>query len=325
MEIRMNVIPFSDIEKAFQTSDGILCEQQDYNTHFHTLEEISSILPQFHHVIPSPSQPFLPLTPWLDIIKSSQGLSDLDIHKIELPRTFLSQVLSASQVALIRGYVSDCDTDDLAELFPRRTLGGMDIEKLLQAGKYFPRLDTCSLKDAIIGFGPVRNSKDIWTRLATSNRGVSAMRAMCDYQLEKPIYLFLIKWNDKMRTELEYRVFCAPGWGRIAAVSQYKWHAPWYHANESGDRQKEIAKRVLEGAEAVHAQLMAHEAMTEELRERGFVFDIVEDPDDGHSVGLIELNDFGALTGCGSCQFHWLKDARSLYGLVEGVEFRITV
>ncbi|KAL8998661.1 MAG: hypothetical protein Q9169_002322 [Polycauliona sp. 2 TL-2023] len=325
MEPRLHIIPFSEIEKAFRTSDETFSEQQEYNTHFHTLDEIFSILPQLHHVEPSPTQPFLPLSPWLGIIKSSQGLSDVDVHQMQLPKTFVSQVLLASQVALIRGYVSDCNAEDLAELFPRRTLGGMDIEKLLQEGKYFPRLDTCSLKDAIIGQGPVRDSKDLWTRLATSSRGVSGMRAMRDSFPESAVYLYLIKWNNKMRTDLEYRVFCAPGSGKIAAISQYEWHSPWYHAKESMGRRKEIAEQVFDGAKAIHRRLMAHDAMAEDRRERGFVFDIIEDPDNGHSVGLIELNDFGAMTGCGSCLFHWLKDARSLYGLSEGVEFRVAI
>ncbi|KAL8977822.1 MAG: hypothetical protein Q9205_006457, partial [Flavoplaca limonia] len=319
------VIPFRNLEETFQTSDETSKEQQGYNTHFHTLEEISTVLPQLDHIAPSVIQPFLPFMPWLDLIKSSQGLSDLDIHEIQLPKSFISRVLAASQVALIRGYVSDCYAEDLAELFPRRTTLGSDIETLLQEGRYFARLNTCSLKDAIIGKDSVRDSKDLWTRLATSIRGANGMRAMCDNFPDQPVSLFLIKWNDEMRTDLEYRVFCAPGCGRIAAISQYKWHAPWYHAREGVDRQKEIAKRVFEGAKALHRQIMTHEAMTDDLRRRGLVFDIIDDPDDGRSIRLVELNDFGAMTDCGSCLFHWLRDAKSLYGLLNGVEFRITL
>lgn len=325
MDLRLNIVPFSSIEKAFQASDETLDEQQEYNTHTHTLEEISNALPHLKHHVPSATQPFLPLKPWLDVIKSSQGLSDLDVHQIELPKSFTSQVLSASPVALIRGYISDCNAEDLAELFPRLTARSIEIEQLLRDGKYFARLNTCSLKDAIFGKGPVRDSQDLWTRLATSSRGAMGMRAMRDSLPEQPVYLFLIKWNDKMRTDLEYRVFCAPGGGEIAAVSQYKWHAPWYHAREGINSQREIAKRVFEGAKAIHRQIMAHQAMTEDLRESGFVFDIIEDPDNMHSVGLIELNVFGAMTGRGSCLFHWVRDAKSLYGLLEDVEFRIAV
>lgn len=184
-----------------------------------TLEEVSTVLPHFNHIAPSATQPFLPFKPWLDLIKSSQGLSDLDIHEIELPKPLISQVLAASQVALIRGYVSDCYAEDVAELFPQRTTRGSDIEKLLREGKYFARLDTCSLKDATVGIGPIRDSKDLWTRLMTSNRGANGMKALRDNFPDHPVFLFLIQWDTKMRTDLEYRVFCAPGCGAIAAIS----------------------------------------------------------------------------------------------------------
>ena len=35
---------------------------------------------------------------------------------------------------------------------------------------------------------------------------------------------------------------------------------------------------------------------------------------------LIELNDFGAMRGCGACLFHWIQDARLMYGESEGIE-----
>ncbi|KAL8786397.1 MAG: hypothetical protein Q9213_002813 [Squamulea squamosa] len=279
MDLRVNVILFHDLVQAFQKSDETLDGQREYNTHAHTLEEIINALPQVNHIVPSPTQPFLPLQPWLGLIMSSQGLSDTDVHQIELPKPFVSQALVASQIALIRGYVSDCNAEDLADLFPRRTTRGINIEQLLQEEKYFVGLDTCSLKDAIIGRSPVRNSKDLWTRLATSAREVTGMRAMRNSLPEQPVLLFPIKWNDRMQTDLEYRVFCAPAGGEIAAILPYKWHVPWYHAKEDSSQQKIIAKRVLEGAKAIHARIKAHPAMAETFKERGYVFDIVEDPE----------------------------------------------
>ncbi|KAL8730185.1 MAG: hypothetical protein Q9166_004268 [cf. Caloplaca sp. 2 TL-2023] len=326
MAPRLHVISFRDVENVFQASDETLDEQREYNTHAHNEEEIKNALPDVTHILPSAMQPFLLVEPWLDLIMSSQGLSDLDVHTIELSKPFISQVLLATQIALIRGYISDSNAEDLADLFPKKTTRGIDIEQLLREGKYFARLDTCSMKDAIIGGrGPIRNSKDLWSRLATSNRGATGIRAMRSNFPEQPVYLFLIKWNDKMQTDLEYRVFCAPGSGKIAAISQYKWHAPWYHASKPIEQQKDIANRVFDGAMTIHRQIEAYSAMTEELRNRGYVFDVIESPDDGNSVALIELNDFGAMTGCGSCLFHWLKDARVLYGLEEDIEFRVAV
>lgn len=70
---------------------------------------------------------------------------------------------------------------------------------------------------------------------------------------------------------------------------------------------------------------MGHPAMTQELRRAGYTFDVAERMDGGEGVRLIELNDFGALSGCGSCLFQWVEDARVLYGLQPEVEVRVTI
>ena len=64
--------------------------------------------------------------------------------------------------------------------------------------------------------------------------------------------------------------------------------------------------------------------MTEVLRNRGFVFDIYEDPNT-QDVRLIELNDFGVMSGCGVCLFHCIQDARVMYGVSEGFEVLVAV
>lgn len=78
---------------------------------------------------------------------------------------------------------------------------------------------------------------------------------------------------------------------------------------------------------------MAHSAMSESLKERGFSFDIFDPStaptvqEDGVKMELVELNHSGAMSGCGSALFHWLDDARLLYGVKtpHEVEFRVTV
>lgn len=66
--------------------------------------------------------------------------------------------------------------------------------------------------------------------------------------------------------------------------------------------------------------------MADESRRRlvrhGFTFDVVVQRD--ASVQLVEVNPFGAMSGCGACLFHWVRDARQMYGFEEEVEFRIT-
>jgi hypothetical protein len=41
-------------------------------------------------------------------------------------------------------------------------------------------------------------------------------------------------------------------------------------------------------------------------------------------VQLVEINPFGALSGCGACLFNWVMDRKVLYGL-EKAQFTVTV
>ena len=222
------------------------------------------------------------------------------------------------------GRILGDDGEDLAEAFPRLTTGGKTLEDLIKTKRFFVRLDTCSLKDAIIGKGPIQNVQDLWMRLATSARGMRGIRDLRLHDPSTPIYMYLFPWNDDMRTELAYRVYCAPPTGKIAAISQYTWYAPWYHASAAKHDQEAIANRLLQSCQAQHQEIMGHPAMTEVLRNRGFVFDVYEDPSN-QDVRLIELNSFGAISGCGACLFHWIQDARVMYGVSEGVEVRVAI
>lgn len=234
------------------------------------------------------------------------------------------------------GHLAKDNAEGLADVFPKTTIRGDDLEDLLRGNqRFFVRLDTCSLKDALVGEGYIKDVKDLWTRLATSARGMSGVGSLRDSDMSMPIYMYLFPWRADMRTELEYRVYCPPplaegndpgksAEAKIAAISQYNWHTPWYHA--SADNEHEcIVQRLLKSCPVLFKNIMAHPAMIEhQLKSRGFVFDVIEDPLT-QDVQLIELNDFGAMTGCGACLFHWVGDAKLLYGLVEKVEVRVTI
>lgn len=62
--------------------------------------------------------------------------------------------------------------------------------------------------------------------------------------------------------------------------------------------------------------------MKELLLRYGFSFDIAL-KEDG-SVHLVEINPFGAMSGCGGCLFNWVLDGKMLYGL-EDAEFAVTL
>lgn len=342
-------IPFNSIQSTLEISSTTFKEQQNFNTHHHSHDDISLLVPEFPHSKPEDSvhDPWILLSPWLDLISSSQGFNlETDIHRILLPRIFCTRVLRASTVALIMGRLATSDEEDLSESFPKTTTDGILLDSLfsqVQTKKFFVRMDTCSLKDAVIGRGPVNNVKDLWTRLATSARGTTGIASLRSTELssqhavaeEQPVYMYLLPWREAMNTSLEYRVFCAPGgFGKISAISQYSWHKPWYHAFESDEKQMQIVQKVWRGIQDIHAEIMAHSAMSESLKERGFSFDIF-DPSttttatqkNRGKMELIELNHSGAMSGCGSALFHWLDDARLLYGFKapHEIEFRVTI
>ena len=58
------------------------------------------------------------------------------------------------------------------------------------------------------------------------------------------------------------------------------------------------------------------------LEKEGFVFDVF---DTTSEMQLVEVNPFGAMSGCGSCLFHWIRDAKTLYGRKEGIEVRLAL
>ena len=327
MGLKLEIVKIEAVRSALSGEKETGQDQQEYNTKAHSLEDIRRRLPTIEHEQADPVQPWVLLAPWLDLVMSSQGLAPHDVHRIYLPRIFLDRLLLANHVAMIKGRMSESDAEDLQATFPIKTVQGKLIDQLLREKKCFIRLDTCSSKDALYGHGPVCDSKDLWTRLATSGRAGEGIKAMLSRHRNRPVYVYLLRWDCTMQPKLEYRVFCAPGSGKISAISQYKWHERWYHYKKSTKERDEIVKGVYEGIKVIHDQIMHHPAMTEHMKKRGFVFDVVEGLawSGSLAVKLIELNDFGAMTGSGSCLFHWLKDAPLLYGLEDVVEFRVAM
>lgn len=61
----------------------------------------------------------------------------------------------------------------------------------------------------------------------------------------------------------------------------------------------------------------------QELKAWGFTFDIVIKR--GGRVQLVEVNPFGVDSRCGSCLFHWIDDAKLLYGGKNGIEVSLLI
>jgi hypothetical protein len=246
---------------------------------------------------------------------------------------------------------------------PIESLFGSEIETSPEAGipsvnppRYFIRLDPCSLKDACTlpyrdahhsladrGLLPVTNPKQLWSRLVTSARALAALDTMLVEEDEVLLYLF--PWDDDMGAQWKYRVFCPPafkemafddnaaashskGLPRVAAISQYRWREPWYlDAEHQAGGQKVLereARRVIKAAERILEEIL--EKASAVMVAQGFSFDVcVKGGRADGEVVLVELNNFGGLTGTGSRLFEWVRDAKVLYGLEEGVEFRVAV
>ena len=181
-------IPYLAIEQALAQEKNTLQEQRAFNTVFHKREEIEPVLPDLQHFAPD-NQPWILLEPWLNLIMASQGLREVDVHRIKLPGSFLVQIVHASKLALQMGRISEDDAEDLAAAFPRKTTSGNILADLIETKRFFVRLDTCSLKDAIIGKGTIQSVQDLWMRLATSARGMAGIRDLRLHHPSRPIYM----------------------------------------------------------------------------------------------------------------------------------------
>lgn len=242
---------------------------------------------------------------------------------------------------------------------------------------YFLRLDACSTKDGFRRGAPVHTLEDVIIDLSTSLRAAGALSSILDPSSTFPqssaqvsaatpapepqqrqdqpqtANLCLLPFNRHMSTDHEFRVFCPPDPSRVVAISQYKWHAPFF--TNDRNRAQEICNTVYEGALTIHQDIMAfvqkdgREFIREKIHSEGFVMDVLfvegevesetetesggegkegageEDGRRGDHVQLVEINPFGAMSGCGSALFQWIVDARVLYGVNEGVQFRITM
>ncbi|KAK0662692.1 hypothetical protein DIS24_g1835 [Lasiodiplodia hormozganensis] len=228
----------------------------------------------------------------------------------------------------------------------------------------FVRLDACSTKDSALHDAktPVRSAREVVRAVAGSMRAAGALGRWLEATAggaggSRAVALCVVPWDARMDAGNEFRVFVPPppatvrrgkrqeaaaaaaegfddGELKISAISQYRWCEPLKLQEGLG---MDVVGMVEEGAERLLRKILEvagwlewrdkeGKGMLEVLRERGFVFDVAVMPqkDGGHAVQLVELNPFGATTGCGSVLFHWINDARVLYGL-DRREFRVAL
>lgn len=300
-------------------------------TKFNTCFCDSATLPQIVDV-PSPT-PYA-FSRWLPCITESRGLAEEDVQVVKLTQQQALLIVEASTASILTGVISRIHREDLEDVvYPAfSTLKYPAGEKGL-----FMRLDGCSPKDATCrlhnGFKPqslLLSTEDIVLRLASSERAVKDIQGSLNADLTE-ILVFFLPFDPRMRSDREYRVFCAPRSGHISAISQYQWHKPWKFKDYASDPKKmdSLVERISKAAQELQQTIVTalqpdHCEEDRKLLDQGFSFDVFYDEDTGKSH-LVELNVFGARSGLGSCLFDWPRDFDLLYGENgEEAQFRVT-
>ncbi|KAJ7600667.1 hypothetical protein C8J56DRAFT_14297 [Mycena floridula] len=332
MDVR--IIPFSDVEQANDEAHAQMKRTDKFNTHNLLHHQISARIPEtlaLKHVKPD-SYP-TEFIHWVSLITSSRGISPGAWHIFELSPSLVALIGEAMKLWTTVGGINKSLSEEVVDRFPRTTKGGVPTDTVFAPGnRWFLRLEYCSVKDSEWVSEPgglrgcVTSKESMVNMLCSSPRALSAVERYKRNpdSLER---IYLLPWDDSMDPRREYRVFCPPLKQTVSAVSQYSWSTR-FRVNQASDVPAR-AERILQGIYDLHKEILKHGEETmessskEKLNTEGFVFDVLEHQDG--KVQLIELNPFGAISGCGSCLYNWIEDAELLYGQQERLEFRITM
>ncbi|KAI1207842.1 uncharacterized protein F4807DRAFT_168231 [Annulohypoxylon truncatum] len=219
---------------------------------------------------------------WLPLILASRSLSPSDVQTVTLgnPEVCLLEKIAKTSVTSreIDGAYEDKVKEKIAPLFSTLEFPPQGL---------FMQLNTCSTKDGVPGLvgGALCTVKEVILQLVTSKKALNAFswhlqdrterlfyygspfmteRHQASFEVwhssQEPLQLFLLPFDDRMKQEREYRVFCPPAWRsskytpKITAISQRKWDEPWLLANMPLPDMKQWASKIL--------------AMCDEIRER---------------------------------------------------------
>lgn len=313
--MKLNTIDFNEVQLDLDTGTPT-----NFNTCFHAAEEAPGIA--------IPTEAPYSFDKWLSLILRTRHFPSTAAQTVALTRAQVRVLVDAAAASIQSRVLNRAYAEDLQdEVHPALKSLTIPREGL------FMRLAACSPKDgahSIPGQVSLYSINDIILRLTTSARATSAFNKILDGDAQEA-QLFFLPFDSRMRSEREYRVFCAPDSLRIAAVSQYRWHRPWMFADKTPQEMGATARQILGGVEQLHAEIMAviqendRDHQNSVVRTQGLTFDVLYD-EETERCDLIELNTFGARSGCGSCLFQWIKDRNVLYGIsFEDVEFRVAM
>ncbi|KAH5806161.1 hypothetical protein HBI92_096160 [Parastagonospora nodorum] len=284
MKLKLLVIPASWIAEdnaavqASQETANPLSRSQRFNTKKHTQAEIEEAIPDSN--VQHANPPWMPYsyTLWHSLIAKSQGLATS--HVLKMPSVLCDDLMLLHCSWLRSGRFPSYLLNPLVEDLKSSRTGRKLMSLLDGKQRWFIRLDQMSPKDSPLGGDrPSTTIQEVITKIASSMRAYG---------------------NLQWATQAEERP-----WGENRANVQLILN-PW---NDKMDPAREFRVFVPPpfGAQRKRWRLPY------QCDQYGFSFDVVLQ-DDG-SVQLVELNPFGAMSGCGACLFNWIIDARMLYGL----------
>lgn len=327
---------------ASQDTEHPISRSQRFNTTDHLYSEINEFILEGN--IDHNKPPWMPYsyTLWQPLIVRSQKMTNS--HILEMPSVLCDDLMllhcSWKRLGKVPTYLVEPLVEDL-----KFTKAGRQLLSLLDGKqRWFIRLNQMSPKDSPLGGNQASTTiQDVITKLASSSRTYGCLQHAA--QLERrpwdenraSVQLILNPWNDRMDAAREFRVFVPPPAARthhpsrfsdcrISAISQYRWHKALQPT--SGFTVERLKRCVELGAWETLFDIVRYEIPSFPLENKfmllkyGFTFDVALQ-DDG-SVQLVELNPFGAMSGCGACLFHWIHDAKMLYGL-EKAEFAVVL
>lgn len=311
-----------------------------FNTARHTRQEILTTVPEptsFTHK--SPPWTAYGYVLWQPLMARSQNISS---HIIRLPSSLYEDLMRCTAAWLSTNTVPHALVEEMVEAWQSTRRGRSAAHLLNGSKKWFIRLDQMAPKDSPFGGkSPSTAMADVLTKLCSSMRARDCLldeRETADAEVrEVQLDIVLSPWDDSMDIATEFRVFVPPPAARgapatleslcVAAVSQYKWHAPL--ASPFGFDATRTAELVCSGAEALlgeNRSFLREEAspkIQELLVEYGFVFDVSLRREG--VVVLVEVNPLGAMSVCGACLFQWVGDGRAVYGLEDEVVVKVAV
>lgn len=179
------------------------------------------------------------------------------------------------------------------------------IDNVMNANKdvnyWFPRLNSVSPKDAYMTGKDLKynNAKDIVQRLLDCDRTNNFLQ-------NDPHYKIVLRpWYD-LPSDMEFRCFVRKG--KLRAISQYDCYV-YYPSLQDSKLQDQIKISIKNFYHNIRYMIPFDD----------YVMDVVYWVDaplksyNNHNVFIIEFNQFGGETACGSCLYNWSIDYNILY------------